>query len=185
MRLKLYKTLTKLLAVFVIFCSGNNLLFGQSPSANFTGSPLSGCSPLIVNFQDLSTGGPTTWAWDFGNGNTSSLQNPTATYFNSGMYTVTLTVTNARGSNTLMRSQYITVYEPPVVNFSADLVNGCFPHKVQFTDLSTPGAGNTKVSWQWDFGNGVTSTLQNPSITYTTAGFYSCLLYTAPSPRDS
>ncbi|MBC7946933.1 MAG: PKD domain-containing protein [Chitinophagaceae bacterium] len=150
--------------------------FGQVPVANFTASPLAGCSPLVVNFQDLSTGSPSSWSWDFGNGNTSVLQNPTATYFIPGNYTVRLTVTNASGSNTLTRTQYLTVYDIPTVNFSADDVNGCFPHRVQFTDLSTGGTGNTNVSWQWDFGNGVTSTLQNPSANYTTAGNFTVTL---------
>jgi len=148
----------------------------QAPVANFTASPLSGCSPLIVNFQDQSTGSPTAWSWDFGNGNTSALQNPTASYFTPGTYTVRLTATNARGSNTLTRTQYITVYESPTVSFSANNTNGCFPLRVQFTDASTPGSGNTNTSWQWDFGNGTTSTQQNPLVSYTTAGTYTVTL---------
>lgn len=148
----------------------------QVPTANFSGSPLSGCSPLIVNFQDLSTGGPTGWNWNFGNGNTSVLQNPTATYFTPGTYTVTLTASNLNGSNTLIRTQYITVYEPPTVNFMANTRTGCFPLRVQFSDLSMPGAGNTNVSWSWDFGNGLTSTQQNPLVTYNTAGTYTVSL---------
>ncbi|MBL7744468.1 MAG: PKD domain-containing protein, partial [Chitinophagaceae bacterium] len=145
---------------------------GQSPVANFSGSPLAGCSPLVVNFQDLSTGNPTSWNWDFGNGNTSALQNPTATYFVPGTYTISLTATNANGNNTLTRTQYITVYDIPTVNFMADNQSGCFPFRVNFTDLSTAGAGNTNVSWQWDFGDGGTSVLQNPSYTYTATGNY-------------
>ncbi len=146
------------------------------PVANFTGAPLAGCSPLIVNFQDLSTGGPTSWNWDFGNGNTSTLQNPTASYFTPGTYTVTLTVTNAGGNNSLVRTNYVTVYEPPTVNFSASVTSGCFPLRVQMTDLSTAGVGNTNVSWEWDFGNGITSTQQNPQVTYTTAGVFNVTL---------
>lgn len=148
----------------------------SQPAANFTGSPLAGCSPLIVNFQDQSTGNPTSWNWNFGNGNTSTLQNPTASYFTPGTYTVTLTVTNLSGSNTLIRTNYVTVYEPPVVDFSANITSGCFPLRVQLTDLSTAGAGNTNVSWEWDFGNGTTSTLQNPLVTYTTAGVFNVTL---------
>lgn len=144
--------------------------------ANFSANPVAGCSPVIVNFQDLSTNNPTSWLWNFGNGNTSVLQNPIATYFNPGTYTVTLTATNASGSNTITRTQYITVYEQPTVNFSANVLSGCFPLRVQFTDLSTPGAGNTNVSWLWDLGNGTTSTQQNPSVTYTTAGSFTITL---------
>lgn len=155
---------------------GATRLQAQVPVAGFTGTPLSGCSPLIVVFQDQSTNSPTSWSWDFGNGNTSALQNPTATYFTPGTYTVTLTATNAFGSNTVTRTQYVTVYEPPVVNFSADRTSGCFPLRVQFTDLSGAGTGNTNTTWLWDFGNGTTSTLQNPLAVYTTAGNFTVTL---------
>ena len=150
MRKEIYLTLTKLIAVFVIITVGFRTA-AQSPVANFTGSPLAGCSPLIVNFTDQSTGNPSSWSWDFGNGNTSSLQNPSASYFSPGTYTVKLTVTNLNGSNTLTRTQYITVYESPTINFSASPLSGCYPLHVQFTDLSTAGPGNTNVSWDWDY----------------------------------
>ncbi len=176
MRWKLNYTLSKLIFPFIIIFSGTAAGFGQTPVANFTGSPLAGCSPLIINFQDQSTGNPTTWSWDFGNGNTSSLQNPVSSYFTPGSYTVSLTVTNVNGSNTLTRTQYISVYESPAVNFTGNNTSGCFPLPVQFTDLSTAGAGNTNVSWQWDFGNGLTSTLQNPSVIYPAAGTFSVTL---------
>ncbi|MBL7749699.1 MAG: PKD domain-containing protein, partial [Chitinophagaceae bacterium] len=176
MRLRSYNIHTKLIVLYIVTLFGAVSVFGQVPSANFTGSPVSGCSPLIVVFQDQSTGSPTSWNWDFGNGNTSTLQNPTASYFTPGTYTVTLTATNINGSNTLTRTQYVTVYEPPVVSFSSDVTSGCFPLRVQFTDLSTPGAGNTNTTWLWDFGNGTTSTLQNPFVTYTTAGNFTITL---------
>lgn len=150
--------------------------FGQAPIANFSGSPVSGCSPMIISFQDLSTGSPVSWLWNFGNSNTSTLQNPTATYFTPGTYTVSLTATNGAGSNTITRTQYITVYENPTVDFSATITSGCFPLRVQFQDLSSPGNGNTNVAWLWDFGNGNTSTLQNPFITFPAAGIYSVTL---------
>lgn len=175
LRNKIYYTLPRLTAVFVILVFQTTAR-AQAPVANFTGSPLSGCSPVIVIFQNLSTGNPTSFSWDFGNGNTSTLQNPTATYFTPGSYTVKLTATNANGSNTLTRTQYVNVYEAPNVNFTANITSGCFPLHVQFTDLSTPGAGNTNTSWQWDFGNGITSTVRNPSITYTTSGIFTVTL---------
>ncbi|RKY56314.1 MAG: hypothetical protein DRP89_01620, partial [Candidatus Neomarinimicrobiota bacterium] len=61
-------------------------------SAGFTASPLSGTTPLEVQFTDLSTGNPTSWAWDFGDGSTSTVQNPSHTYESVGSYTVMLTV---------------------------------------------------------------------------------------------
>ena len=111
-----YNILTYSITALLLFSSFSTIS-AQAPVANFTGNPLAGCSPVIINFQDLSTGSPTSWSWNFGNGNTSVLQNPTASYFTPGTYTVTLTVTNANGSNTLTRTQYINVYEPPTVNF--------------------------------------------------------------------
>ncbi len=177
MQKKNHYTLLKLTTVFItVYLSFISAVCGQTPTANFTATSLAGCSPLVVNFQDLSSGNPTSWNWDFGNGNTSTLQNPSASYFTPGQYTVKLTVTNASGTNTLTRSQYIAVYEAPTVSFVANNTAGCFPLHVQFTDQSTPGSGNTNSSWQWDFGNGQTSTLQNPSVTYTTAGNFSVTL---------
>lgn len=149
---------------------------GQGLSANFTAAPIAGCSPLVVNFQDLSSGDPTEWRWEFGNGNSSALQHPAATYFTPGTYTVSLTVTNDNGTNTLVRQQYITVYEAPTVNFSANDQSGCFPLNVQFSDFSSAGSGNTNTGWRWDFGDGTTSTLQNPSVSYTSAGSYAVTL---------
>ena len=176
MRLRPRYTLLKPAIIFISLLALTLVVKGQLPSASFTASPTAGCSPLLVNFTDQSTGGPTSWIWDFGNGNTSTLQNPTAVYITPGAYTVKLTVTNASGSNTLTRLQYISVYETPTVDFSGVPVNGCFPLRVQFTDLSMPGNGNTNTSWLWDFGNGTQSTLQNPFIIYTTAGNFSVTL---------
>jgi hypothetical protein len=82
-----------------------------TPVADFTGTPLTGTAPLSVTFTDASTNTPTSWAWDFGDGATSSSQNPTHSYPTSGVYTVSLTATNAAGSNTKTRTAYITVSE--------------------------------------------------------------------------
>jgi len=83
------------------------------PVADFSGSPTSGNAPLTVSFTDLSTNNPTSWSWDFGDGGTSTAQNPSYTYNNAGTYSVTLTVSNANGSDTLTRNGYITVNTPP------------------------------------------------------------------------
>lgn len=160
--------------MFCIACSSD--VIAQKPLANFTGSPQSGCSPLVVTFQDLSTNSPTSWSWDLGNGNTSISQNPTAIYVNPGTYTVKLIAKNASGSDTLARTNYITVNSFPTLDFTADKTNGCFPVTVKFTDLSTPGAGNTNTAWDWNFGDGSTSALQNPSHTYSAAGNFTVTL---------
>lgn len=162
---------TSLTLVFV-FCIA--VSFAQT--ANFTASVTSGCSPLVVNFQDQSTGNPTSWFWDFGNGATATLQNPSTTYFIPGTYTVKLTVTNGQGSNTLTRTQYITVYGKPAMNFTVSDSTACFPHRAQFTDLSSPTPGTINTQWLWDFGDGSQSTQQNPLHVYTTTGNYTVTL---------
>lgn len=144
----------------------------QAPVANFTAGQVSGCAPFVVAFQDLSSGNPTAWKWDFGNGATSTLKNPSTTYFSAGTHTVTLTVTNSNGTHTLTRTGYITVFEKPKVSFAADQVTGCFPLRIAFSDSSTAGAGTRNMSWQWDFGNGTQSNQPNPQAMYTAAGSY-------------
>lgn len=145
------------------------------PSANFTANPTSGCSPLLVNFTDASAGNPTSWRWDLGNGTISFLQNPAVTYFNPGQYNIKLVVTNATGSDSIVKTQYITVNASPVVSFIGTPLTGCFPLPVQFTDASLAGGGNI-VSREWDFGDGNTSTAQNPQNIYTGGGNYNVSL---------
>jgi hypothetical protein len=78
-------------------------------TANFSGSPTSGTAPLAVNFTDLSSGSPTSWSWNFGDGGTSIVKNPSHTYAAAGSYTVSLTATNACGSDNETKTGYITV----------------------------------------------------------------------------
>ncbi|MFI8696771.1 PKD domain-containing protein [Dietzia maris] len=86
-----------------------NPSFGpQVPTASFTATPTSGRAPLAVNFTDTSRGIPTTWLWNFGDGTTSTQQNPTKTYSTPGTYSVQLTASNSLGTNTVTRSALIT-----------------------------------------------------------------------------
>jgi PKD repeat protein len=85
---------------------------GSPPVANFTGTPTVGNVPLTVNFSDASSGSPASWSWTFGDGGTSSSQNPSHTYNAAGTYTVSLTATNAYGSDSETKTNYITVSEP-------------------------------------------------------------------------
>ena len=144
------------------------------PVADFSGSPLSGDAPLTVNFTDASSGSPTSWSWMFGDGGTSTQQNPTYVYSDPGTYTVTLTATNAYGADDEVKSSYITVNTPyPVANFYGDPTSGEAPLTVDFYDQTT----NNPTSWDWDFGDGVgTSTQQNPTYTYTADGSYTVTL---------
>ena len=126
-----------------------------------------------MQFTDESTGNPATWIWDFGDGNTSTLENPTNTYVNDGTYSVTLTEGNSLGQNETTQAAYIVVgSSAPVAAFTASPVSGTLPLSVQFTDTST----NSPVSWIWDFGDGGTSTEENPSHIYSNPGTYTVSL---------
>jgi PKD repeat protein len=156
----------------------------NAPIADFNGTPLSGCNTLNVTFTDASLNTPTSWTWSFPGGvpNTFSGQNPPVIFYGApGTYSVTLTVSNAFGSNTITKTDYITVNTcpPPTVNFTANPLTICEGSTVQFADLST----NSPNGWNWTFPGGTpgTSTLQNPVVTYATAGVYNVTL-TASNP---
>jgi hypothetical protein len=82
-----------------------------APTADFTADPISGPIPLGVNYTDQSTGDITSWQWDFGDGSTSTEQDPSHTYTDSGIYTVSLTATGPGGSDTEIKTDFITVFE--------------------------------------------------------------------------
>ncbi|WP_203532672.1 PKD domain-containing protein [Draconibacterium halophilum] len=149
------------------------------PVANFTASKTAVNTNETVSFSDLSTNTPTSWSWTFAGGNpaTSTAQNPTVTYSSAGTYKVTLTATNADGSNTKSVDNYITVTVPivaPVADFSANPRSLEKGGNVTFSDLSS----NSPTSWSWTFegGNPATSTAQNPTVTYNTSGTYKVIL---------
>src|ERR1017187_5739995 len=87
-------------------------------SASFSATPVRGCAPLVVSFTDHSTGSPTTWSWDLGNGVHSTSPSPATSYTLSGVYTVTLTASNGTSSNTIIQTNYITVYANPTAGFT-------------------------------------------------------------------
>jgi len=144
------------------------------PQADFCASPRSGPAPLTVNFEDKSTGDITSWYWEFGDGETSTEQNPTHTYCptRDPTYTVKLTVTGPCGSDTEIKTDYITVYIPPQAAFCGSPRSGSAPLTVHFQDKSTGDI----TSWHWDFGDGHTSSNQNPDHTYRTGGKYTVKL---------
>jgi parallel beta-helix repeat protein len=86
---------------------------GVPPIADFSGTPLSGVEPLIVSFTDLSGHGPYAWLWGFGDGGSSTRQNPGHDYTDPGTYAVVITATNAYGSDTETKNGYITVTACP------------------------------------------------------------------------
>jgi PKD repeat protein len=222
---------------------------GAGPVADFAASLTSGCDYLTIQFEDLSNNNPNSWYWEFGDGQTSTEQNPVHTYYEPGTYTVSLTVSNIFGSNTHIENNFITigitpqivltmteesvagndgtasvivtggvvpisilwnngmqtntitgltagnycvtvsdnfgcyasdcievtqesVFGQPIANFIANQTQACGSLTVQFTDLSQ----NNPTSWLWNFGDGETSTEQNPIHIYSTPGSYTVSL---------
>ena len=157
--------------------SGNQIFktqISKVPVAAFSASPTSGYASLTVKFTDKSTGPPSSWKWNFGDGTYSTEKNPAHTYSKAGKYTVSLIVKNAAGSNTVTKSGFIVVnaLKPPVSAFSASPLSGKAPLTVTFTDKST----NNPTSWSWDFGDKSTSTVKNPAHKYTKAGKFTVKL---------
>ncbi|WP_157493764.1 PKD domain-containing protein, partial [Draconibacterium sediminis] len=148
------------------------------PVANFDVSTQNINEGSSISFFDQSTNNPTSWEWDFGDGNSSTVQNPTHTYTTAGVYTVKLIATNSFGADTITKTDFITVNSlVPVAEFSANKTTINQRDAVSFSDQST----NNPTSWLWDFGDGNTSTVQNPNHTYATAGVYTVQLIVANS----
>ncbi len=121
----------------------------------------------LISFFDESWGSPSDWDWDFGDGGSSTFENPVHAYAENGTYSVCLTVTNAYGESTICEDVVIDSYIAPGVAFS---YTG--DPDVDFTDLSSGGP----FAWDWDFGDGGSSTLQNPSHTFGTNGSFNVCL---------
>ncbi|WP_292546836.1 PKD domain-containing protein [Methanoregula sp.] len=133
----------------------------------FIADQTTGPAPLTVQFTGTSVLTDNSWHWDFGDGTTSTEQNPSHIYNAGGTYTVNLTITSGSGGiNTLVKTKYISAYSPPTAAFTSNTVAGKSPLSVTFTDQST----GAPTSWLWDFGDGTTSTSQNPTHPYSTTG---------------
>jgi PKD repeat protein/Zn-dependent protease len=176
-----------ILLVFFLFCccipvigsaapvntvTGGFIQVIDPPVADFFTDSRYGTSPFMVSFSDLSKGDPTAWSWDFGDGSTSHDQNPAHLYRANGIYTVSLTITNRYGQDTRTVPAQITVGDSPVPDFSASPSEGEPPLSVHFTGT----AGSNVTSWRWDFGDSVTSSVQDPWHTYLRPGVYSVTL---------
>ena len=148
----------------------------KKPSVAFTFTPNSGCLPLEVNFTSASQPGDgnlTAYHWDFGDGNTQQSSGPAVshTYYFQQTASVSLTAVNSKGcSNTLTKSDAIKIHPALQAGFTADKTTLCdLPGTVNFSNTSS-GAGT--LTYEWDFGDGVTSKDKNPSHTYSKKGIY-------------
>ncbi|MFN4079601.1 MAG: PKD domain-containing protein [Saprospiraceae bacterium] len=140
-----------------------------APTANFSANVTTGCGPLTVQFNNLSTGNPIAFEWTFQGGmpEASFEENPLVVFSAPGTYTVSLTAVNAFGSNTFTQTNYITVLGLPGAGFGV-ATNG---FEASFTNSS-----NNAASFSWDFGDGSGSTQQNPTHTYAQDGVYTVVL---------
>lgn len=128
-------------------------ILAASPKAAFSATPVSGCSPLKVDFINSSSNA-VAYQWLFGNGNHSILAVPSAVYITAGKYTVTLIAKDAKGvSDTLVLKDFITVFQSPTADFISDKKVVCAKDSVRFLDASKQGNGAI-VSYKWDLGNG-------------------------------
>lgn len=167
--------------VSLIATSGNGCVDTVSQLINISPAPVAdfgsntvcyGNSTLFTDLSNITNGSISLWNWNFGNGITSILQNPSYTYPNAGTYNVTLIVASGSGcSDTVTRS--VTVNPAPVADFTNNSV--CKNTATDFTNLS--GINNGVIDfYAWNFGDGNTSTLQNPSHTYLTDGSFTTTL---------
>ncbi len=128
---------------------------------------------MAIDFIDASTGNPSNWAWDFGDGTTSNLQNPTHTYAANGIYYVSLSISSTNCNDSITQIVVIGNTAPSCLAAFSYYQDSANQNTLYFTDLST---GNAIINWSWDFGDGSTSNLQNPSHTYATNGTYTVTL---------
>lgn len=143
--------------------------------ADFSVNKQDGCEPLSVSFQDQSSGNISNYDWSFGNGNNSTKKNPDATYVSAGSYDVTLIVSNGRQADTITKSGFIQVFEPPQSGFQATPKQGCLPLGVRFQEDVTLADAPIR-EYIWDFGDGGSSNQTNPSHTYKQQGTFSVSL---------
>jgi PKD repeat protein len=153
-----------------------------SPLPDFSATPTSGPASLAVQFTDTTANNPTSWEWDFGDGNSSIQQNPLHTYNSVGTYTVTLTATNSAGSATETKTDLVSVFTPVVASFTATPNSGNAPLLVNFDASGTTGAN----IYSWDFGDGSTGTGVTTSNTYSIGGtVIATLTATGPGGTDT
>jgi len=144
----------------------------------FQANTTSGCTPLgvVIDVTSPAAGSISSYSWTITAPNGSTLTSSSAQYVgilsDPGQYDVSVTV---NGNQTQSINNYITVYAKPTASFTVNDQEGCFPLCVNFTSTSTPGSGAI-TGWNWDFGNGSTSTQQAPTNCYQNVGFFTPIL---------
>jgi PKD repeat protein len=140
------------------------------PIADFIGGG-EGCEPFVVHFTNLSSYA-SSYVWDFGDGGQSNLENPTYTYYNAGEYTVSLTAIGEGGQNTVQHIDSVKIYPQAFAYFTPSQTTVYIPNDpVTYFNIS-----QNATSYQWDFGDGLTSTEENPVHYYTEIGNFTVTL---------
>ena len=162
---------------WTVDCSTDtSIVLNPGPSASFT----SAINNLDVAFTDQSLGSPASYTWDFGDGNGSTMPSPNHTYATAGTYVVCLTVSSGTCVDVFCDSVTVAPCTLPTPAFSSTSSNTT----VTFSDQSV--STSTITGWLWDFGDGNTSTMQNPMHTYAADGVYTvCLTVTDACGNDS
>ncbi len=164
-----YKTLSLPICLLLCFSIKAQL------KADFSVTSSSGCTPQFIRFNDSSTGNPTSWKWDLGNGTKSTRQNPSTIYITPGVYTVKLIVRNSTEIDSIVKENLITIYAKPDIKFTASPSSGCPPLDVKFGNQTVAGSGSI-TEQVWDFGDGQISTDFSPKHIYANSGNYSITL---------
>ena len=155
----------------------------EPPVVALAGNP-DNSVPFKINFSSAGSadndGIITGYSWNFGDGNTSNLQNPAHTYGSGGIFSVSLTLTDEDNA-TSTKSISVTaidpsINQPPIAVVTASPNSGTAPLLVNFSSVGSSDADGNIDSYEWDFGDGATSTQINPSHTYTTQGSFVCTL---------
>ena len=155
------------------------IMFKPLPEVQIASDLTEGCGPLVVQFADssiITTDAIVTWLWNFGDGTTSTLQNPEHIYTQTGSYTVNLTVVTSGGcSQTSTNLPYIiTVFPDPIAAFTVNTTTVFLPNEPVLTSNQSING----FTYFWDFGDGATATQENPAHNYTEVGTYKITLVT-------
>ena len=161
-----------------------NVFIVDKPKADFTYSPSQGCASFAVNFTSQSTPAVANLKWDFGNGTTSTEENPTITYANDGYYTVSLVASVSGGScaDTMTIPNAITPGDYPSADFSYTPDKPYNNEEVVFTAMAT---GNNIANYHWSFGDGFHDSIMNPThIFYVDDDHYYTVTLTVTSDEN-
>lgn len=147
----------------------------QAPSVSFFVDRYNGCEPLTVNFTENCAPAIAQYNWNFGDGGTSTVANPTYIYNTDGVYDISLSVVSVDGCpGDITIPDLISVYSSPIVDYFVNPQIANVDQIVTFTDMTL-----NPMNWFWDFGDGNTSTVQNPTHSYPNVGdYYTSLVVT-------